>query len=78
MQQLDTQERPTVSAVTSYGFSHAKGIVLGCLLLIAASFMKGGKAKKMQRQETRVVNYDLSKFEKNIQESKKLLKGKRP
>jgi len=32
----------------------------------------------MQRQETRVVNYDLSKFEKNIQESKKLLKKNRP
>lgn len=75
MQQLDTQERPTVSAVTSYGFSHAKGIVLGCLLLIAASFIKGGKAKRMQHQELKEIkNYDLSQFEKTIKDSKKLLK----
>lgn len=70
--------KPQVGTVVQYGLPHAKGILIAFGILVLIGFMKGGKAKRMQRQETRVVNYDLSKFEKNIQESKKLLKGKRP
>lgn len=66
------------NTVVRYGLPHAKGILIAFGILVLIGFMKGGKAKRMQRQETRVVNYDLSKFEKNIQESKKLLKKNRP
>ena len=78
MQQLDTGQSNNGESMVTYGFAHARGIVLGCLLLIAASFIKGGKAKKMDHQETRDGNYDLTKFEKHIQDSKKLLKKNRP
>lgn len=67
-----------LGTVTRYGLPHAKGILIAFGILVLIGFMKGGKAKKMQRQETAVVNYDLTKFEKNIQESKKLLKKNRP
>lgn len=88
MQQSDTRQNKgrivggkadAGSTMTVYGFAHAKGVVLAVLLLIAATFIKGGKAKKMQHQETReVTNYDLSKFDKHIQESKQLLKNRKP
>lgn len=75
MQHLDIEKG---NRATRYGFPHAKGIILGALILVAVGFMKGGKTKKMQQKETMDWNYDLTKFEARIQESKKLLKKNRP
>ena len=62
-----------------YEFPHAKGMILGIMLLVGVSFIKGGKVNKMQHVEgTEAKIYDLGKFEKHIQESKILLKNKRP
>jgi cell division protein FtsL len=78
MQQSDTKINSGQS-VTRYGFPNIKGSLIAAALLIAASFISGNQAKKRQvHSEAQQTNYDLSKFEKHIQESKQLLKKNRP
>lgn len=73
MQQLDIGISPT-----RYGYPNIKGSLIAAALLIAASFISGNQAKKRQVKQSDAVQYDLSKFEKHIQDSKKLLKKNRP
>lgn len=64
---------------TRYGFPNIKGALIAAALLIAASFISGNQAKKRQvAKQAESVQYDLTQFEKHIQDSKKLLKKNRP
>ncbi len=76
MQQLDTGI--STNAVR-YGFPNIKGALIAAALLIAASFISGNQAKKRQvAKQAEAIQYDLTKLEKHIQDSKKLLKKNRP